>query len=611
MVQADERTEVRYLLNLLRSSGHRSNKALHMSLIGNLVYYVPRLKDPKLLAQLANALFDSTLWFQEDVDPSGLLDMAQGMFYWKLEISEPTLPIEEFYSIWNNIFCENQGWSVYKLAILSGACSTLDRYTQLQSQYYIVESPRWIDGLYQNWKYNIFLRSWSQFLSKSSDDSKKDVPRIEVLCLLYCPISRHHDVSRCHAQNVHFPLSFVIIALINLAIVYAIDHPPEDEFLSRNINQVARTLQILLPQCDNPKEISMVLDELCVACFNISYKESSSDMPNKDYSGVKYYSNTLLTFTLIFKGILDTKMKKPKTIFYQILTCMYYLNFIALDFGTIGFESYEYTHNASIAGITSSGDQLTVYSNLLSTFNNNIWHTLKYPNKINDAKLLFLLDFLKRSIEITSLDFGSRMSTSDFINNTILPLKMQYLNSQDETIRDSMHSVMLAVFLNNSSGYELMAWQRKSFLNYLSTAVEQYVIHNMLKPEQIIHIYQSMAFRMTILDKIKLEDEECTLVRETLNYTYLQVKNAKFKEQKITLLKCLIYMIPYINHAYILVWLNNIMQLFDQELGVTTPDDQQLLYNTLWEVIPLVKSTDAALIWWYSTIVPRIRHSKL
>ena len=120
-----------------------------------------------------------------------------------------------------------------------------------------------------------------------------------------------------------------------------------------------------------------------------------------------------------------------------------------------------------------------------------------------------------------------------------------------------------------------------------------------------------MAFRMTILDKIKLEDEECTLVRETLNYTYLQVKNAKFKEQKITLLKCLIYMIPYINHAYILVWLNNIMQLFDQELGVTTPDDQQLLYNTLWEVIPLVKSTDAALIWWYSTIVPRIRHSKL
>lgn len=291
---------------------------------------------------------------------------------------------------------------------------------------------------------------------------------------------------------------------------------------------------------------------------------------------------------------------------------MYYLNFIALDFGTIGFESYEYTYNACIFGVTTPGDELVVYHSLITTFNNNIWHTLKYPNKINDSKLLFLLDFLKKSIETTTLNFGPKVTAADFVNDIIVPLQMQYLNSKDDVIRDNMHSVMLAVFSNNISGHYLLEWQRKNFLSYLSTSTEQYTRHNLLKEEQIIHIYQTMGYRMATLDTMAINDNNtCTLSRETLNYTYLQVKNGRNKHIRMVMLKCLVYLIPYTNYNYILMWLNNIMQLFDEEMGPINADDQSILFDTLWEVIPNVKTTDIALKWWYSTIVPRIRKSKL
>ncbi|KAL3239968.1 Pex8p [Nakaseomyces bracarensis] len=609
----DQEHEVRYLIDLLKqSSALKGKQVIHTSIIDNLVYYVPRLQNAKIVFSLISALFETTLWYEEDVDPVKVLDMAQSIFYWKLEISEPTLTVDEFFQLWDRVITNNTGWSVYKLALLSGICTSADKFEELQRKYYIAETPREIRNMYHYWKYDVFMNSWSQFLLKSADDSRKDVPRIETLCLLYCPISKLEDLSISASKGINFPLYFVIIALSNLAIIYALDHPPEDEFLARNINQVARTLQLLLPKCDNQKELSMIMDELCVACFNISSKETSSEMPNKDYSGVKYYSNTLLTFTLIFKGILNSKTNKTRSIYYQILTCMYYLNFIALDFGTIGFESYEYTYNASIFGVTAPGDDLVVYNSLITTFNNNIWHTLKYPNKINDSKLLFLLDFLKNSIETTTLNFGNTFTAADFVNDTIVPLKLQYLNSKDEVIRDTMHSVMLATFSNNISGHHLLEWQRKNFLSYLSASTEQYTRHNLLKEDQIIHIYQTLGYRMATLDTIAINDDEsCTLSRETLNFTYLQVKNGRNKQMRIVMLKCLIYLIPYTNHNYILMWLNNIMQLFDEELGPTNPEDHRVLFDTLWDVIPNVKTTDIALKWWYSTIVPRIRKSKL
>lgn len=609
----DQEHEVRYLINLLkRPSTLKGRKTIHSSIVDNLVYYVPRLQDPKIVFSLISSLFETTLWFEEDVDPVKILDMAQAIFYWKLEISEPTLTVDEFFQLWNSVIINNKGWSVYKLALLSGICTSVDKFEELQRKYYIAEAPRQIRNMYHYWKYDIFMNSWCQFLLKYADDNRKDVPRIETLCLLYCPISKLEDISVSNAKGLHFPLYFVIISLSNLAIIYALDHPPEGEFLARNINQVARTLQLLLPQCDNQKEISMIMDEICVACFNISSRESSSEMPNKDYSGVKYYSNTLLTFAIIFKGVLNSKTKKTRSIYYQILTCLYYLNFIALDFGTIGFESYEYTYNACVFGVTTPGDELVVYYNLLTTFNNNIRHSLKYPNKINDSKLLFFLDFLKKSIETTTLNFGPNSTAADFVNNVITPLKIQYLNSNDEVIRDNMHSVMLATFCNNISGHCLLEWQRKNFLSYLATSTEQYTRHNLIKDDQIIHIYQTMGYRMADLDALALHNSDsCPLSRETLNFTYLQVKNGRNKVIRLTMLKCLIYLIPYINHNYILIWLNNVMQLFDEDLGPTNRDDQNILFGTLWEVIPNIKTTDVALKWWYTTIVPRIRKSKL
>ena len=154
--------DVEYLITALSSETRiQYDQRLLDEIAANVVYYVPIVKSPDTLYRLVGALFRSQFIVQ--LPPLRLLHIVEDVFLWKLEVSEPTLPISKFYLVWNAVFESHRAtWNLSQLMVLDGVLVTYPRFKQLNNAYFIDESSNKTALYYRNWKLQLFSPIWAQ-----------------------------------------------------------------------------------------------------------------------------------------------------------------------------------------------------------------------------------------------------------------------------------------------------------------------------------------------------------------------------------------------------------------------------------------------------------------
>lgn len=563
---------INHLLALLASDGNVVDPAF----LNNLVYYTPRLKSSTKLVSLVKAIFKSNVWLHFDL--LKLYQMAQGIVYWKLEISEPSIPVSVFYDVWNSCFAKCQLWTMPRLAIIGGILSTKDKFNELQLTSFVDDTGK-IKGYYRDWKRLYYLPILQQFLQMPYTDLRS-------LTIIYATISEFEDSSINNLDS----WCTITSSLADLFSSYIISPHHQDIFLHENMNKLAKTLQISLTKSPDFL-ISRFLSRLCRDFYDLSVMELKTN-PNKDYSS-KRYSNILFTTCVALKALLEDKRSLPPAWYYQITMCLFYLNFITEDIGNTGLDSYGTVYEITSTAI-SCGTDSRIYYDLLSTMKGNISHIISEPSKINTSRLLFMLNFMGTTLSEVPV------ITPQLIQEIVLPLRLTYLNSTSLDIRESVHVAMISLFMNSNKG--LAKWQAQNYLNYLRISVGQF-LDGKITEQQIILIFQKISSRVSSLSFF-----EKHLLRDALHYTYTKVLNCyKFqKEQQKALVKCIIYQIPYVVSQKMIYWLDTVQELLSQINFTATQRDDIL--SSLWKTVSTLKS-DTALKWWYSTVVPM--HARL
>lgn len=559
---------VSYLINLLRT-GRIQN---HDGLLNNLVYYIPRLQSIEALQHLVTSTFDSNVWVYKDLFE--LYEATQAIFQWKLEISEPTVSLEDFYSVWDFSIAQCQSWTPQKLAILGGILSTKERFKALQRNNFLDDSGKVIK-LYNRWRNEYFMPIWCSLICKP-----RPLARLNEMVAIYATISEASDL-----RWTQLPWNTVTSALTDLSTSYIRYPPAKDSPITRNLNRFVKTLQISVARSDS-QVVSTVLRSLCRECFNLCTREVNSAQPNKSYS-VEYYRNVLFAIIIELASILSATQKIPEYWYPQVIMCLFFINFISQDVGIQGFDSYEYVYDFITTGVTMLNDT-SLYMHVLDTMLGNVWKELPHPNKPNDAKIVFILNYLEKTVpNIINL-------SPQFIETIIIPLQQAYIDSSNSEIRESMHLLLLSLFENCVSSNDLTLWQARHYHEYIDLATIHF-LRGSLSEKQLLIVYQKMSSRLKILQSI---DED--LSKSTLHYTYLKIINCTKTEQQRVLLLCLIYQLPFASPKFVIHWFDTCQEListiaFDK-------NQKSTILVAFWEVISSMKS-DAALKWWYTNVV--------
>ncbi|CAL9734720.1 peroxisomal biogenesis factor 8 [Monosporozyma servazzii] len=601
--------EIDHLLNILNNNKLNFSKKDKDNIWNNIVYYIPRIRTCEQLNRAINVLFQLNNPTLVE-DPFELQEVVQSIFQWKLSISEPSVSISSFYKTWNSvIMAPRQKWTVTKLAILSGVLLTENVYEGLQKDYYIDDNRKTRD-LYKQWRNNCFVPIFKHMLT----DMSRNTPRsdnINILVSLYSTVAYSFDASQIKA----LPCNLIAESSINTIIKYITQTSKYPEFLNKRINCIALSLQKVIPYTD-----SVIVQQIVVRlnhhCEVLAEKEKNSDMPNRSYSG-SFYSNILLTVVLIFKSILSS-FGKPvrnkistgnKNIPTEILKCLFSVNFITLDFGVVGFQSYEMVYDIvcrELVNMNNANNPKHYYHYILQHLLNKISLSLQYPNKINDSKMIFLLSFIENTLIYLS-PATLTLTLRDIIEPVVLS---ETLNSQYHDIREASHSVLMNVLSIPATDSSLQQWQLFHIKGYMNRSIDQYIL-GLLSIDQLYIISQKLGASIELLTIIKHDFQ-----REWLHNLYLRLINLndsqnqskEMIQHRTTLLKCIVYQIPYINARYLLDWLENIQEL---SLKLLLDDcHYRDIIDTLWDVISNSRS-DISIKWWYTCGIQTSRRSHL
>ncbi|EDO16273.1 hypothetical protein Kpol_1053p9 [Vanderwaltozyma polyspora DSM 70294] len=573
-----ELNSIRYLLGILRSTRikgtvNNGDEKLNQALLNNVVYYTARIRSIGLLNEMVDGIFNSQYW--NNYDLLELQEMVKGIFQWKLEISEPVVPIDTFCAIWNSYIVGCKSWSVYKIAIVAGALDTQDKFESLQSSIFVDDSGS-VRNLYETWRSKYYIPIWNDFIRMYTGNGNDLVRK---LMLSYSAISRESD------NNFGvLPWQNITIALTNLSSDYITSKGiKESQFMSRNMNKVAKTLLLSIPHCSE-QLTSTILAKFCKMCYDLSTVESNnSGSWGNDYSD-RHYVNILLTIVLSLKGILESRNTIPVQWYHQVITCLYFIHFIVKDFGISGFESYNYVLNVSVTGIKMAAEKNPkIYMDLVCLMRSNIWGDPKSGNKISISKLLFLLTFLESTIsQFKGIDMH-------FIETIVQPLIDEFIRSSNNDIKESIHWMILSAL--NTKLYD---WQIKLIPQYLDASFTAFIDGELL-PNQIILIAQTVSGRIQHLSQLKE-----SMPSETCNYIYSKIQTPGLpNETKKTLIECLIFMSASISNGNILEWLEKCSDLILTSNFDKTANHE--LISTMWTLVTTMRSK-VALKFWYDKL---------
>ncbi|KAG0657347.1 hypothetical protein C6P45_002452 [Maudiozyma exigua] len=570
--------DVRHIITLLKSQNSIKNGTVP-AILNNLVYYIPRVQITSDLVNLCESFFESTIL--GDIDPLELFEAGRSIFKWKAQVSEPTIPLSRFFAIWNQCFMNCKAWTLPKIAIVCGILTLKDEYQVLQKSYFIDDSGH-INSMFRSWREDLFMPLWIG-LFKQSLDHHDDLT--ELLTVFYSTICERNDISKKTMEPLWTVMSYSCIQLLTKKVYEPYEIILKNKFYMENLNNLTKMLQYSMSKTDT-ECISNIFDDLIEISVNMAQREEDSSMPNKSYDN-PFYSRKFIGLILTIRACLESRPKYVPVEWYRkTLVILFNLNFIAQDFGSVGFESYEFVQSVSIYGLIKDTPNKNMIFSLINTFQQFTNPGLKYPNKINDSRVIFLLEFLdginKRSPQV---DFK-------FLHETAWPIVSLYLTNRSQDIRENAHTAMLSLLLNTSNDIQSLQWKRNRLLEYSSMVINQYE-SGYLSKEQLHVIFETVGLCLPVIG-----DLDKDIVMTLLHLVYRAVINSSGKDHIISkeLIKCLSYILPYCDPLHITDWLDNTSQLSQQ--SNLSKSDKEEIWQSMWLVISMMRN-DEALKWWY------------
>ncbi|AGO12549.1 AaceriAER208Cp [[Ashbya] aceris (nom. inval.)] len=523
----------------------------------NVVYYVPRVRDLKQLEALIKAVFHSPAWVAADVFQ--VFEMAQAIFQWKLEISEPSLDVATFYRAWNEVFAGAQSWSLAQVGLLAGVISTRQRYMDVQRAVFVDDSGR-CEELYAKWRAQYFLPVWEQLLVRK----RSDPPAVDILALLYAVLSEEHD------RKLEWDL--LAQSLFRQAARYVLTRN-ESGFAAVHLDAVAICLKRALA-AGTPSIAAKVLENACYVTYELSQKEMNSLGSRPDYAA-RYYSNTMFVIVLLLEGCLSNS-RAASSWRHQALMCLFYINFIVHGFGREGFDTYQRIYQNILSVL---GSNIEVFHASLEVLNGNIW---PQGNRVNDSRILFMLDYMEAGLSAMPL-------TGAYVEHSVMPITQRYMHASSAEIREDAYAVQLALLRNACQEATFVAWKMQHLKPLLETGVTQFV-GGQLSETQLVALYQAVVSQLPFLS---LWDAD--LPRELLQFTYQKILQFPKIPTKAVLCECLILQCQFVKDKYLPGWLDNCLELIAE---IPQPQHGALI-GKLWELVKRSRN-DLAIRWWYT-----------
>lgn len=579
--------DVDYLITALTSTTRiQYDERLLNEITVNLVYYIPRIKSPDTLYRLVRALFQSQFVIQ--LPPLRLLHAIKDIFLWKLEVSEPTLPIDTFYQVWNAVLESHRAaWNLSQLMLLSGILVTYPTFKSLNDRYFIDESRNKTAAYYRNWKLNLFLPIWAQFWNDSAISANTSIQN----CLLVSMVLLfNHPNTKLPLREVSVSWDLVTGKLLDLLAEYtrAIGQPMEkftvNSVLSTNLNHLANCLNTLLTLSNEPTLLSS-LHRLGKICQFLSDTVKSSRQEQLDLKFQDLFILVILTLKEISAMNMKVSFTHKDDFYSMICLSLFDIHVLTEKIGTAGFPSYDYVYDNLITYYIALDDLPKIIPILNRMRGDNI---KKDPNK-----LIFYINFLNK---ITH--YYSWRVHLPFITEFIEPLL--HLNSFLEggmtdpleiEIKESIHTLAItSLTIDPSHSSQIAQWQVSRIIDYLKMSMDQYLAER-LSAHQILIIFNSLSIQFP-----SLHSYDKHLLRDSLHETYIRILNTRKLEKKEVLMECLIVQILFVNDPHHLItWLNICFQLIGAH-------NKRLLLR-LWEMISSSESS-LAIDWWYATVIP-------
>lgn len=573
--------DVRHIIALLKSQNTSRNGAVP-AILNNLVYYIPRVQNESDLASLCGSFFESPIL--SGIDPIELFEVGRAIFKWKLQVSEPTIPLSTFFTAWNHCFINCKSWTLPKLSILCGILTLKNECQQLQKSYFIDDSGQ-INKIFKTWREDMFIPLWIGLFNQSLNH---DPTLTELLTVLYSTICEKNDISNKVMEPLWTAMSYSCIQLLIKRVYEPSEIIPQHKFYRDNLSNLTKMLQYSMSKTDI-ECISKIFNDLIDISVKMAQRELNSPMPNKSYDN-PLYSRKFIGLILTIRACLESRSNNVPVQWYEkTLVILFNLNFIAQDFGSVGFESYEFVQAVSIYGLLKDSRNKDMIFSLINTFQQYTNPGLKYPNKINDSRVIFLLEYLdginKRSPRI---DFK-------FLSETVWPIISLYIEHRSQDIRENSHTAMLSLLLNPGNDNISLQWKRNRLLEYSSMVIKQYE-NGFLSKEQLNVIFGTLGNCLPVIHNV---DKHITMT--LLHLMYRTIINSSAKDPSISkeLIKCLSYMIPYCHPSHVTDWLDNISQLVQQSRWSQSDKDE--VWESIWLVISTMHNDDA-LKWWYTNI---------
>lgn len=499
---------INHLILLLKSCSSQNINAVP-AVLNNLVYFIPRIQIESSLVDLVYAFVESPLLIH--INPLELFEAGHAIFKWKLQISEPTVSLHDFFSIWNDCFNLCQSWTLPKLSILCGILTMKNEYDSLQKTYYVDDSGQ-LAKIFQSWREDIFIPLWIHLYNQSMT---QDLDLTELLTSIYATVSARIDLRNKNMKPLWNVISHSCINVLIKHVYGEASNDSKGTFYSDNMNHLARILQFSMTETE-PHCASDILDDLIKVSLVLSQKEFNSVMPNKTYD-IPFYSRRFISIILAIRGCLESRNLVPTEWYKKSLIILYYLNFIADDFGTVGFMSYEFVYGICVDGLLMHKDVTDVTLSLIDLFQSHFNPSLRYPNKVNDSRLIFLLEYMDTiNKKIPDLDIK-------FVTNIEFPIVSSHLVSRIQQIRESAHTTMMSLLLNTSRSVNFLQWKKDQVHDYTSMVISQYN-SGMLTNDQLHIIFKSIGCSLPLMQTIDRD-----MVMYVLHVLYRAIVNTPLK----------------------------------------------------------------------------------
>ncbi|CAI4038772.1 hypothetical protein SMKI_06G1200 [Saccharomyces mikatae IFO 1815] len=578
--------DVEYLITALSSATTiQYDQRLLDEVSANLIYYVPRIKSPDTLYRMVGALFRSQ--FIVKLPPLRLLHIIKDIFLWKLEVSEPTLPIAKFYSVWNAVLESHRvAWKLSQLMLLDGILVTYPRFQKLNNTYFIDESSSKTAFYYEHWKMQLFFPIWTQFWNDPAIKTNQSAQNCLLVALVLLCNQPNPSVP-FHKINISWDLVAEKLLDLLAEYIHAIDQPMEkfsvNSVLSTNLNHLANCLNASFTK-SNEATLMEAVHKLELICQHLSGAVRSSKKQQLDLK----FQDIFILIVLSLKELSTINMKvlpsHKHTFYSMICLSLFHIHVLTEQIGTVGFPSYDYVYDNLITYFIVLND----LSKIILILN----HMKRDSIKQDPSKLIFYINFLNKITNYYAWQISMPFITEFF--EPLLHLRAfvdgSMRNALEIEIKESIHTLTItALSINPPYSLQVAQWQVSRIYVYLRRSMDQFIAGK-LSADQILIIFGQLSGQFPSLHSYNKH-----LLRDSLHETYIRIINTKTPEKKNVLIECLIVQIPFVNDPHHLIdWLNICLRLINNH--------NKMLLQQLWEQVSNIESP-LAIDWWYTTVL--------